>query len=212
MLLSVFLLMLAQAATPQSTRTNVAADLPAAIQLTRQGQDAEALAALQKIVAANPNDHVARLQIARLYARMGHPDLAEPVYRSIVLEDPRNVEALVGVGVALLAQDEVSASIDVLQHAEQLAPENATVLAALGDAYHRAGRTERSIGYFERATAIAPTPELRFALEHVRREHGHRLESQTYDEQFNGNTPDTRGTDLVVNVRLSDTLRVAGRG
>jgi YaiO family outer membrane protein len=211
MLLSLFLLMLAQAATPQTTPTN-AAPVPAAVQLTEQRQDAEALAALQKIAAANPNDHVARLQIAHLHERMGHPDLAEPVYRSIVLEDPRNVEALVGVGVALLAQDQVSASIDVLERAEQLAPEDAAVLAALGDAYQHAGRTERSIGYFERATAIAPTPEHRFALEQARREHGHRVESQTYDEQFSGNTPDTRGTDLGVNVRLSETLRVAGRG
>ena len=155
---------------------------------------------------------MARLWIAHVYERMGHPALAEPVYRSIVLEDPRNVEALVGVGVSLLAQDQVSASIDVLERAEQLAPQDAAVLTALGDAYQRAGRTERSIGYFERATAIAPTPEHRFALEQARREHGHRVESQTYDEQFSGNTPDTRGTDLSVNVRLSETLRVAGRG
>ncbi len=212
MLLSLFLLMLAQAATPQIAPIAVAADLPAAIQLAEQGQNAEALAALQKIAAANPNDHMARLWIAHVYERMGHPALAEPVYRSIVLEDPRNVEALVGVGVSLLAQDQVSASIDVLERAEQLAPQDAAVLTALGDAYQRAGRTERSIGYFERATAIAPTPEHRFALEQARREHGHRVESQTYDEQFSGNTPDTRGTDLSVNVRLSETLRVAGRG
>ena len=212
MLLSLFLLMLAQAATPQIAPIAVAADLPAAIQLAEQGQNAEALAALQKIAAANPNDHMARLWIAHVYERMGHPALAEPVYRSIVLEDPRNVEALVGVGVSLLAQDQVSASIDVLKRAEQLAPQDAAVLTALGDAYQRAGRTERSIGYFERATAIAPTPEHRFALEQARREHGHRVESQTYDEQFSGNTPDTRGTDLSVNVRLSETLRVAGRG
>jgi YaiO family outer membrane protein len=212
MLLSLFLLMLAQAATLEPTPTSAAADLPAAIQLSQQGQDAEALAALQKIAAANPNDRVARLQIADLYVRLGHPDLAEPVYRSIVLEDPRNVEALVGVGVALLAQDQVSASIDVLEHTEPLAPEDAALLTALGDANRRAGRTERSIGYFERATAISPTPEHRFALEQARREYGHRVESQTYDEQFSGNTPDTRGTDLGVNVRLSETLRVVGRG
>jgi Tfp pilus assembly protein PilF len=212
MLLSLFLLMLAQDATPQATPINIAADLAAAIQLTQQGQDAGALAALQKIAAENPTDHLARLWIARVHERMSHPDLAEAVYRSIVLEDPRNVEALAGVGVTLLAQDEVSASIDMLERAEQLAPQDATVLAALGDAYRRAGRTERSIGYFERAAAIAPTQEHRFAVERTRREYRHRIESQTYDEQFSGSTPDTRGSDLVVNIRHSETLRVAGRG
>jgi len=213
MLLSLFLLTLALDATPQGTPSNTtAADLPAAIQLSQQGQDAEALAALQKIAAANPRDHQARLWIARVHERMGHPDVAEAVYRSVLLEDPQDVEALVGVGVTLLAQDQVSASIDMLERAERLAPEDATVLSALGEAYQRAGRTERSMGYFERAAAIAPTPERQFAVERARREHGHRLESQTYDEQFNGSTPDTRGSDLVVNIRLSETLRVAGRG
>jgi len=213
MLLSLFLLTLALDATPQGTPNNsTAADLPAAIQLTQQGQDAEALAALQKIAAANPSDHQARLWIARVHERMGNPDLAEAVYRSIVLEDPQNVDAIVGVGVTLLTQDQVNASIDMLEHAEQLAPEDANVLTALGDAYLRAGRTERSIGYFERAAAIAPTPAHLYAVEQAHRQYDHWLESRTYDEQFNGSTPDTRGSDLMVNVRLSETLRVAGRG
>ena len=173
MLLSLFLLTLALDATPQGTpNSSTAADLPAAIQLTQQGQDAEALAALQKIAAANPSDHQARLWIARVHERMGHPDLAEAVYRSIVLEDPQNVDAIVGVGVTLLTQEQVDASIDMLERAEQLAPEDANVLTALGDAYLRAGRTERSIGYFERAAAIAPTPAHLFAVEQAHRQIG----------------------------------------
>jgi Tfp pilus assembly protein PilF len=211
MLLSLFLLLLAQGATPQAPPNNVTADLPAAIQLAESGQNAEALAALQKIAAGNPNDHMARLWIARMHDRMGHPDLAEAVYRSITLEDPRNIDALVGTGVTLLEQDQVNPAIDALEHAEQLAPQNPNVLAALGEAYARAGHTERSTDYFQRAATIAPTPAHRLALEQARREHGHRFESQTYDEQFNGRTPDTRGADLVVNVRVSETIRIIGR-
>jgi Tfp pilus assembly protein PilF len=212
MLLSLFLLMLAQAATPQTAPNNIATDLPAAIQLAESGQNAEALAALQKIAAASPDDHLARLWIAQVHDRMGHPDLAEPVYHSLVLEDPRNVDALVGMGVTLLEQDQVMTAIDALERAEQLSPQNPNVLTALGDAYRRAGRTERSVAYFQRVATISPTPAHRLALEQARRERGHRFESQTYDEQFDGSTPDTRGSDLAVNVRLSETLRVAGRG
>jgi Tfp pilus assembly protein PilF len=95
---SLILLMLAQAPAQQPAPNNVAADLPAAIQLSQQGHTAEALVALQKIAAANPGDQLARLWIARVYDRMGHPEIAEPVYHSVVLEDPRNVDALVGVG------------------------------------------------------------------------------------------------------------------
>ena len=211
MLLSLFLLMLAPGVAQQTTPNNVAAGLPAAIQLAESGQNAEALAALQKITAANPNDHLARLWIAQVHDRMGHPDLAEAVYHSIVLEDPRSLDALVGLGMTLLEQDQVDAAIDALERAEQLAAQNPVVLTSLGEAYRRAGRTERSMAYFQRAAAVSPSPTRVLALEQARREHGHRFESQTYDEQFNGVTPDTRGTDLAVNFRVSETLRVVGR-
>jgi Tfp pilus assembly protein PilF len=214
MLFSAFslVLMLAQVPVPQPPPGNVAADLPAAIQLSQQGHDAEALAALQKIAAANPSDWLARLWIARTYDRMGHPELAGPVYYSVLLEDPGNVDARVGVGVTLLEQDQVDAALEALERAEQLAPENPSVLAALADAHQRAGHTDRSLTYSEHVVAISPTLDNRLALERVRREREHRVESQTYDEQFNGNTAATRGSELAVNVRLSETLRVEGRG
>jgi thioredoxin-like negative regulator of GroEL len=69
MLLSLFLLLLAQN-VPQPA-ANGPADLSAAIQLAQQGRNAEALAALQKIAAADPNDHLTRLWIANVHARMG---------------------------------------------------------------------------------------------------------------------------------------------
>jgi tetratricopeptide (TPR) repeat protein len=211
MLLSLLLLMLAQDGPPQAAPNNIAPDLPAAIELSQLGQNAEALVVLQKIAAANPNDQLARLWIAQVHDRMGHPDLAEPVYHSIVLEDPRNVEALIGVGVTLLEQDQVDAGIDALERAEQLAPQNLNVLVALGDAYRRIGRSERSLAYFQRVFAVSPTPAHLLALEQARREQGNWVEGQAYDENFNGSTKDTRGMDITVNMRVSEALRVAGR-
>jgi len=125
MLLSVFLLLLAQNVAPAPS--TAAVDLNAAIQLAQEGRNGEALAALQKIAAADPNNHLTRLWIANVHARMGHPDLAEAVYRSIVLEDAQNVDALVGLGTVLLQQDRVSEGLDVLKRAEQLSPENPKV-------------------------------------------------------------------------------------
>src|SRR3990167_11112574 len=68
-----------------------------AIQLANDGRSAEALASFQRLAAANPNDHEARLWIARLHDRLGHPDEAESVYRSALLEDPANLDAALGV-------------------------------------------------------------------------------------------------------------------
>jgi YaiO family outer membrane protein len=208
MLLSVFALLLAQnLAQPAPTAPP---DLPAAIQLAQEGRNAEALAALQKVVAANPNEHVARLWIASVHARMGHPALAEAVYHSVVIEDPRNVDAWVGLGTVLLQQDRVVEGLDALKRAEQLAPENPNVVAALASGYQLAGENTESISYYERLATMAPTPVNQITLENARRQHGHRFESQTYDEEFNGTTPSTRGEDFALNYRLSEVVRVIG--
>jgi tetratricopeptide (TPR) repeat protein len=210
MLLSLVLLMLAQDVQPAAVNATIPG-LPAAIELAQEGRNAEALKALQKIVQQYPNDHLTRLWIARVHDQMGRPDLAEPVYLSIVLEDPRNVDALVGAGVALLQEDQVDAAIDMLTRAEALTPQNPNVLTALGAAYEAAGRDERSLTYYEKVAAISPTMPNRIALEGARKQTSHRFESQTYDEQYNGKIEGTRGVDLAGNFRLNDTWRVFGR-
>lgn len=209
MLLSVFLLLLAQdVAQPVN---NAAPDLPAAIQLAQEGRNAEALVALQKIAASNPDDQLTRLWIADVHDRMGHPDLAEPIYHSIVLEDPRNVDAWIGLGTVLLQQDQIADGIDALKRAEELAPQNPNVLAALGSGYQLAGRSAQSVEYYQRLATTSPTPANMLTAETARREYRHRVESQTYDEQYNGTTPATRGEDLSLNYRLSERVRVIGR-
>src|SRR5262245_15878187 len=130
MLLTLFLVLLAQDVAP-STNASASSDVSAAIQLAQDGRNAEALADLQKIAAAQPEDLLTRLWIASVHMRMGHPDLAEPVYRSIVLADPGNVDARVGLGVALLQQDRIAEGLDALTAAEEIAPENPNVVSAL---------------------------------------------------------------------------------
>jgi YaiO family outer membrane protein len=208
MLLSLLLLLLAQN-VPQPV--SASADLSAAIQLSQQGRNAEALVALQKIAAADPDDHLVRLWIANVHARMGHPELAENVYRSIATEDPQNVDAWVGLGTVLLQEDRISEGLDALNRAEQLAPENPSVWGALASGYELAGDTNRSIAYYERLVTSSPTSTNRLNLENARRQYQHRLESQTFGEDYTGSTPSTRGEDLAVNYRLSNAVRVSGR-
>jgi tetratricopeptide (TPR) repeat protein len=210
MLLSFFLLLLAQDVAPAQT-TAAAPDLSAAIQLTESGRNAEALAAMQKIVAANPEDHLARLWIANVHMRMRNPKLAEPVYRSIVVEDPDNVDAWVGLGSALLHQDRIVEALDALTRAEQIAPENPNVVGALASAYQLAGDDRRSISYRQRLLTMSPTPANVRLLEDARRAYDHRIEIQAYDEDFTGPTQSTRASDVAINYRVSEVVRVIGR-
>jgi Tfp pilus assembly protein PilF len=210
MLLSFFVLLLAQDVAPAQT-TAAASDLSAAIELAESGRNAEALAAMQKIVAANPEDHLARLWIANVHMRMGHPEVAEPVYRSIVVEDAANVDAWVGLGSALLHQDRIVEALDALTRAEQIAPENPNVVGALASAYQLAGDDRRSISYRQRLLTMSPTSANVRLLEDVRRAYDHRIEMQAYDEDFTGPTQSTRASDVAINYRVSEILRVVGR-
>ena len=120
--------------SPQESPAPTGPKFAEAVQAANDGRDVEALTAFQRLASANPDDHEARLWIARLHARMGHQDLAEPVYRSVLLEDPGRIDAMLGVAAALLARDEPAEAIEVLDVAEKLAPDDDDVLAALGRA------------------------------------------------------------------------------
>lgn len=212
MLFSFLLVTFLAAGPAQDFTTQALPTFADAVQMANEGREAEALAAFQRLVSANPNDHQARLWIARLHERMGHPDLAEAVYRSVLLEDPKNVDAMLGVGSTLMAQYAPGEAIEVLERAEELAPQSDVVLASLGQAHRQAGRTERAIGYFERAAALAPNEQHLLSLEDARRAYLHRVETRGFSEQFSGATPDTRSGDVTVNIRLNDRTRVFGRG
>jgi tetratricopeptide (TPR) repeat protein len=210
MLLSLFLLLLAQDVAPAPS--TAPSDLSAAIELAQSGRNAEALVAMQNIAAAHPEDRLTRLWIANVHMRMGHPELAEPVYRSITVEDPDNVDALVGLGTALLHQDRVVEGLDVLRRAEEIAPENPNVVGALAAAYQLAGDDRQSISYRQRLVTMSPTRANVMLLEDARRAYGHQIEAQAYDEDFSSPTPSTRVSDIAINYRVSDVVRVIGRG
>jgi YaiO family outer membrane protein len=176
------------------------------------GRYDEALAALQQRAASNPNDRVARLAIGRLHERMGHPDRAEAVFRSVLLEDSTSVEALLGVGRTLLNRLRWDEALEVLDRAEKLAPSDPDVLTALGRAHRDAGHAARAVDYFGRVASLSPGEESRMRLEQARRAHQHRVESRSFSEQFSGSTPNSRNTDLSVNYRINDVLRLTGRG
>lgn len=182
-----------------------------ASQLAAEGRDADALAAFQRIASVNPNDHETRIWIARMHERMGHPAVAEAVYRSVLLEDPSNVAAMIGVGTTLLARHAADEAIDVLERAEALEPQSEVVISSLGRAHREAGNMVRALGYFERAVAMSPTEQHRLSLEDVQLSYLHRVEAHGFSESFSSDVSNTSSGGVLVNYRLNDTLRVFGR-
>jgi YaiO family outer membrane protein len=180
--------------------------------LAREGQYEAALDAFRRIAAANPRDHEARLWVARVHGLMGHPELAEPVYRSVLLEDPTNLEAMRGTGATLVALGRTDEGIALLRRAENTQPQNAEILNELGLAHARAGNSTLAMLYAERAVNLAPTETHRVALEEARLAHAHRVELTSFGERYNTSAPDTGSVDLRVNYRWREDLRVIGRG
>lgn len=203
--------LLAGLAGPPAQQPNVP-DRATAIELARGGRYVEALHEFRRLASANPNDHEVRLWIARLHGWMGHPDQAEVVYRSVLLEDPNNVEAILGLGEILIARNAAREALDVLERAEPLAPDDSEVLALLGRAHRETGETTRALAYMERAVAIEPSENHRRLLEHTQMLHRHRIQATGFFEGFNDNIADTRSTDVTANIRLTDRLRLFGRG
>lgn len=211
MLLSLFLLALAQ--DPSSQPPSSSGDtLALAAEMAQEGRDEDALIAFQRIASANPNDHTARLWIGRLHERMGNAARAEAVYRSIVLEDPINVQAILGLGSALLTRNEASEAIAFLQEAERLDPQNLEVLSRLAYAHQQAGHETVALAYRERVVAIGPFEQYERLLEQAQLSYRHRYELRSSAEQFGDDIPNASHIELRVNYRLSDTLRVIGRG
>ena len=211
-MLFTLLLIAALAEAPQAPAVPAPQTASQAAELEAAGRYDEALAALQRLAAANPNDHGVRLAIARLHMSMGNPDRAEAVYGSVMNEDASNLDALVGVADARMAQGRYEDALEVLERAEKAAPQNPVVLAGLGRAHHETGRTRLAVAYLERLSTISTAPEYRFSLERARLAHRHRIEVHSFGEQFSGATPNSGSADMLVNFRLNDALRVVGRG
>jgi Flp pilus assembly protein TadD len=127
--------------------------------LAEKGDYKAALEGFRRRVAADQGDLEARVWIAWLHERMGRPDLAEPVFRSVVLEAPGHVDAAMGLAALLTKQRHVGEAVRVLERAKEAQPRNPELLTALGNAHMRASNPKLGRAYLEMAAALSPTPE-----------------------------------------------------
>lgn len=181
--------------------------------LARSGSYEEALAAFRSLAAVNPADLEARTWIARLHVIMGHLREGGDVYRSILFDSPDRLDALVGLGSVLVSQGRLDEARVVLTRAEKLSSDDLEVLAAQGRLNLAADRNRLSIGYYGRATLIAPEQnDLRLNFEEALRRYDHRFEAAYFNEMFSDATPNTHSGDATLNLRVTEQLRVFGRG
>lgn len=196
--------------SPQAQPPDQRAD---AERLARAGEYSRALKQFQAIAAANPDDVAARTWIARLHVLMGNPARAVDVYESIVATDPNNVDALVGLGNALVAIRRLDAAGDALNRAEAIAADRPAVLAGQGRLHRIAGRTTLALAYYQRALALDPgNAEARDDYDDARAARAHRLGGTYYFESFDVDVPDTHAGYVELNARVTDAFRLFAAG
>jgi YaiO family outer membrane protein len=207
-LISAAILGVALLAFPQAADQRAEAE-----RLARSGGYEAALKQFQALAAANPDDIDARVWIARLHALMGRPEHAEAVYRSILAVEPQHVDALIGLGNALVTLGQLDDAADALNRAEALAADRPALLTAQGRLHQAGNHTTLALAYFMRALALEPTnAEARAAADALRAARAHRVELDYTFQHLNADMDDAHVGSFEVNARVSDPVRIFGRG
>lgn len=117
----------------------------------------ETWAPLEDAVAANPNDTVARFNLACLQYFLDHPNEAIEQWQAVNRIDPDNFGSRRALGLAYAQQGKTDEAIAELQKAVDLKPHEMNTLDDLASTYARAGRFEEEAALLRKAFAADPT-------------------------------------------------------
>ena len=87
----------------------------------------------------------------------GNPASALACFQKALESNSDDVTALLGKGLALVAQEQAEAALAPLERAKGLAPQDPNVLFALGKAYLACGRARQATSELERVKALDPS-------------------------------------------------------
>jgi Flp pilus assembly protein TadD len=124
--------------------------------LASSGALPKALALLDAIVTAHPDDADAHNSLGVVAMRMGRHDRARQAFRKVLELDPTSATAYANLGADALSANEVPAAIGDLTRALELEPRQYTVLYNLALALDSVGRRDEARRAMERFVAEAP--------------------------------------------------------
>lgn len=126
--------------------------------LVEQGNPAAAVDSYRKAIAAHPEVHQIRLDLAALYLeRLKKPAEAVAVLRDLLKLNPSSPEANLSLGLALSADGKMEQAIKSLNEATRLDPNNPLASHALGLVELKQGNAERALAAFDRALTLRPS-------------------------------------------------------
>lgn len=120
------------------------------------GRHAEAIAALEKALAANPGDPATLYALGEAAAQIGLHQAAARFFQETLAVAPDRFEATIRLSRALLAMMRHGDAIDTLRDALSRAPENAGLWLALGNAVREIGDVENAVTFYREALRLNP--------------------------------------------------------
>ena len=122
--------------------------------------------------------------VLTLALQAGPGDAAEARFRATLAERPGDIDARVGLAMALLRRGEWREALPLLQEIEPRAGDNADLFHALAIAYRRSGDGQRALQYYERARALSPADtDVSSGFENTVRGYGHSITVEGFAEQ-----------------------------
>lgn len=124
--------------------------------LYEAGKYAEAVAAYEAIIEANPDAHIIFLNIGNCYFQMEKYAQAEEYYRKVLEKDPENAEAVLLIGNTYANRGQDAEAMDWYNKIafEEITDE--TVLFNLGLNFTRQAKHDQALKYFRRAVELNP--------------------------------------------------------
>lgn len=120
------------------------------------GRIDEALAAYNASIRSNPAYADPRLRRAQIALGKGDLATAEADLREVLRGDPRNPDAMTGLGHLLRRTDKMDAAADLFGQVVALRPDDYSTWLALGGVEGQRGRYPEAIAAFEKARALRP--------------------------------------------------------
>lgn len=131
-------------------------------------------AVLAILVTAGAQSPAVDRRHAEDLARAGRTAEAIDLFERIVASNPNDVDARIGLAMALTRRGAWQEALAILREIERVAGENADAYGALARAYRRGGDDQHALEYFQRARALSPNdPDLVLGYEAVARTYGH---------------------------------------
>jgi tetratricopeptide (TPR) repeat protein len=116
----------------------------------------QTLAPLQDAVKEDPQDTVARLDLANLLYFLGDKSKAIEQWAAVNRIDPSNFSARRSLGLAYEADGKLNQAIPELEKATQLQPDSADTFDDLATAYARAGQFDKQLALLQSALKRSP--------------------------------------------------------